>query len=209
MEHVTELMDSQISLAISEIMEYVNDRFNSSLVESLNNIGGEVILTTDTSLRISTTGNKILTLGLNFSPILSLNSITGLATITGDNNFTITSNTTTRNINISLNIQPVLSLNSQHGDAHIVSADSSITADDQSTANTIKLSSNLTRVQTLNGKSGIVNLTNEDGTISIDSSQPNLIRLRAIGGGGGGTAFDGNLDANLNIGNDTTNYLIN
>jgi hypothetical protein len=49
MEHVIELMDSQISLAISEIMEYINDKFNSDLVKSLNNIGGEVILTTDNS----------------------------------------------------------------------------------------------------------------------------------------------------------------
>jgi hypothetical protein len=49
-----------------------------------------------------------------------------------------------------------------------------------------------------------------DGTISIDSSQPNIIKLIAVGGGGGGgTPFDGNLDADLNIGNPTTNYNIN
>jgi hypothetical protein len=101
----------------------------------------------------------------------------------------------------------VSSINGISGVSTIPCSDNSINVNNG--ANIISLSANV-GVKSLNNLTNdITFIGNDDGTISIDSSQPNIIRLRAIGGGGGGTAFDGNLDANLNIGHDTTNYVIN
>jgi hypothetical protein len=83
----------------------------------------------------------------------------------------------------------MLTLNNHNENISITSPDSSIIVDDISTANTIKLSSNTTHVLTPNGKRGMVNPTSDE-TLSIDSSQPNVMELIAVGSGGGGSGSD-------------------
>jgi hypothetical protein len=209
MGHVVQLIEGQIELATEEIIEVVNNKFNNDLVKSLNDIAGAVTLTTDNSLVIENPVGKILRLGMAYTPVQSLNSVHGIATLTSDSNITVANDTTNKNIHLSLNITPVLTLNGYHGNINITSPGSSISVDDSSSANTVKLTTAISRVSSLNGQTGIVNLTS-DGSVNIDATTPNVIRLTTSGGGGGGgDPFDGILNSNLVIGNDTTTYVIN